>query len=555
MPLITKSTLRGPTDGPAFDADMLMRRYLGAALMLCLVGEVMLCVIRADLQSIHGQAALAIFPALALGAVYVFRQWQKWAKAWCVAESTIADHARARKTAETANLAKSRYLSTVSHEIRSPLNAIYGYAQLVERNDGAGAKEAAQVIRRCSEHITSLVEALLDISQVENGVIRVKPEPVRFEPFLDQLLRMVRPSASSKGLEFHYETSGRMPDVVRMDQSRLRQVLLNLLFNAVKYTDHGAVTLSVRYVAQMAIFEVRDTGPGIREADQKAIFEPYERGSDDAMLERPGAGLGLSISRAIVGFLGGKLELASSGDTGTVFRLTMMLGEVNAASAQKRPRREVTGYLGRRRSILLCDDDAEQRRVLSDLLGSLGFQVELAPTGEAAVDMVLGADARSFDLAVLDISLPGISGWDVAEKLRGALGQDLRILMVSANAQEFHRPETSRPVHDQFLVKPVEFNTLIETIGGLLDLAWAVETEVAKPALVSQGNLDDGLTGAAATHAERIRELLRIGYVRGIEQEIRQLAAQPGTGPLAEKLYACLDRFDLPGLARILEEC
>jgi len=104
-------------------------------------------------------------------------------------------------------------------------------------------------------------------------------------------------------------------------------------------------------------------------------------------------------------------------------------------------------------------------------------------------------------------------------------------------------------------IAPKPAARLIETIGGLLDLAWAVETEVAKPAPVSQGNLDDGLTGAAATHAERIRELLRIGYVRGIEQEIRQLAAQPGTGPLAEKLYACLDRFDLPGLARILEEC
>jgi len=553
--LISRLIFRGPRDGHAFEADIIMRRYLGVGLMLCLMGEVMLIVIRADLQSIHGWVALVIFPALALGAVAVFRRWQNWAAAWNVAESSIAEAIRARNTAETANLAKSRYLSTVSHEIRSPLNAIYGYAQLVERNDGAGAKEAAQVIRRCSEHITSLVEALLDISQVENGVIRVKPEPVRFEPFLDQLLRMVRPSASSKGLEFHYETSGRLPEVVRMDQSRLRQVLLNLLFNAVKYTDHGSVTLSVRYVAQMAIFEVRDTGPGIREADQKAIFEPYERGSDDNMLERPGAGLGLSISRAIVGFLGGKLELGLSSDEGTVFRLTMMLGEVNAASAQKRPRRAVTGYLGRRRSILLCDDDAEQRRVLSELLTSLGFIVELAHNGETAVDMVRGAQGRSYDLAMLDISLPGISGWDVAGQLRAALGQDLRILMVSANAQEFHRPETNSPVHDQFLVKPVEFNALIETIGGLLDLAWAVEAEAAKPAPAPHTASDQTLTGEAAAHAERIRELLRIGYVRGIEQEIRQLAAQPGTGLLAEKLYACLDRFDLPGLARILEEC
>jgi CheY-like chemotaxis protein len=410
------------------------------------------------------------------------------------------------------------------------------------------------VIRRCAEHITSIVEALLDISQVENGVIRVKPEPVRFDQFIDQMLRMVRPSAASKGLEFHLETQGRLPPMVRMDQSRLRQVLLNLLLNAIKYTDHGAVTLTVRYAAQMATFEVSDTGPGIREEDQEAIFLPFERGGDDALKARPGVGLGLSIARAIVDMLGGKLELVSSSAEGTMFRVTMMLGEVTASHAQARPRREVSGYLGRRRSILICDDDAEQRKFLSELLGSLGFAVETAPNGEAAVAMVTGAAGKAYDLAILDISLPGMSGWDVAGQLREALGQDFRILMLSANAQEFHRPETKAPVHDHFLVKPVEFNGLIETVGGLLDLAWGLESDGAKP-IAPPVLTPTTLEPEAAAHAMRIRELLRIGYLRGIEKEIRLLAEQPAMGDLASKLYACLDRFDLPGMARILEEC
>lgn len=467
------------------------------------------------------------------------------------ARQDLAEQTRARSAAETANLAKSRYLANVSHEIRSPLNAIYGYAQLVERNDGAGAQEAAVVIRRCSEHITSLVEALLDISQVENGVIRVKLEPARFDQFLDQILRMVRPAAKDKGLEFHFETKGTLPTTVRMDQSRLRQVLLNLLFNAIKYTDKGSVTLAVTYLAQMATFEVRDTGPGIRAEDRKAIFEPYERGGDDAKLAQPGMGLGLSIARAIVDILGGKLEVASTGPLGTCFRLTMMMGEVSAPYAKARPRSEVSGYLGPRRRILLCDDDAEQRRFLGELLESLGFIIETAANGETAVEMVEGG--RRYDLAILDISMPGITGWETASRLRDRLGDDIRILMLSANAHEFYRPETRKAVHDHFLVKPVQFAQLIETVGGLLDLAWEVEAQPPAPAIVPQ---DAGHEEAARSpHTTRIRELLRIGYVRGIEQEIRQLADQPATADLADKLYACLDRFDLPAMSRLVEEC
>ena len=544
-------------------ADETVRRLLGWALMLCLLLEALLVVMRDTLAFPQWLAAMVLVPVTGGLCLYGCALWQGVHAAWGHAERSLASHEQARIAAETANLAKSRYLANVSHEIRSPLNAIYGYAQLVERNDGVGAQEAAVVIRRCSEHITSLVEALLDISQVENGVIRVKPEPVKFDQFIEQIQRMVRPSASAKGLDFELELTGRIPAVVRMDASRLRQVLLNLLFNAIKYTDTGTVTLALRYAAQMAVFEVRDTGPGIREEDRKAIFEPFERGGDEALKARPGVGLGLSIARAIVDMLGGKLDLASSGAQGTVFRVTMMLGEVNAPAvppvAQTRARRQVSGYLGRRRSILLCDDDAEQRKFLSELLVSLGFAVEAVPNGETAAALVEGdgGAVRRFDLAILDISLPGISGWETAARIRAALGDDVRILMLSANVQEFHRPETAKPVHDHFLAKPVEFNGLIETVGGLLDLAWgvdAVEADAAKPAAPRLAP-PATLQGEEAEHVLRIRELLRIGYVRGIEQEIRHLADRPTTAGLANRLYACLDRFDLPGMARILEEC
>ncbi|WCT76939.1 hybrid sensor histidine kinase/response regulator [Novosphingobium humi] len=537
------------------------RRLLGAGLMGALVVEAVtgLDLLSHPLDLVHG-VTLAAMPALAGLGLYTFRRWQACHARWNHAASTIEEHVKARQAAETANEAKSRYLANVSHEIRSPLNAIYGYAQLVERNDGAGAQEAATVIRRCSEHITSLVEALLDISQVEVGVIRVKPEPVRLDQFIEQLIRMVRPAASAKGLDFHYETQGRLPAVVRMDQSRLKQVLLNLLLNAVKYTDQGSVTLFLRYSGQVATFEVRDTGPGIREEDQRAIFEPFDRGGNDALHSRPGVGLGLAIARAIMGILGGQLELAGTSEEGTCFRLTIMLGEVAQTTSQPAKKREVSGYLGRRRHVLICDDDAEQRKFLTELLTSLGFVVQAVPNGETAVALIESETSPAFDLAILDISLPGIDGWTTAQHVRERFGEDIRILMLSANAGEFHRPETRKPVHDQFLVKPVAFNQLIETIGGLLDLAWGVESEPARAALPlfaasDETKLSDSGTTEVADRTARLRELLRIGYVRGLEQEIRQLAAQPETAELAGKLFTCLDRFDLSGMTRILEEC
>lgn len=460
------------------------------------------------------------------------------------------------EAAETANQAKSRYLANVSHEIRSPLNAIYGYAQLVERNEGVDPQEAARVIRRCAEHLTSLVEGLLDISQVEHGVLRVRTEEVRFPAFIDQIVSMMRPAASAKGIAFAFEAQSRLPEVVRFDQSRFRQVLLNLLSNAIKYTDQGQVTFTVRYAGQNATFEVRDTGPGIRAEELELIFEPFERGEDAGKLARPGAGLGLSISRAIIEILGGNLEVESTPGVGTCFRVTMMAGEVAGKQDSLVQPRRTSGYEGPKRTVLVVDDEADQRLLLERLLGSLGFAVITCPSGEAAVAV---AQTQSFDLAILDISMPGLSGWDVAARLRQIHGQAIRILMLSANTQEFHRPETADPMHDHFLTKPVEFTALTDVIGGLLGLVWRMEplglpASAAEPVAAVPPPRPGALGAVATAHVERLRELLRIGYVRGIEAEIRALAEQGNEAQeLAARLFDRLDRFDLAGMKKELE--
>jgi signal transduction histidine kinase/CheY-like chemotaxis protein len=459
--------------------------------------------------------------------------------------------------AETANLAKSRYLANVSHEIRSPLNAIYGYAQLVERDSGVNPQEAARVIRRCSEHLASLVEGLLDVSQIANGVLRVRSEDVRLAPFLEGIVAMMRPAATAKGLDFVFDGPPRLPDVVRMDPSRFRQVLINLLSNAIKFTAAGTVTLRLRYSGQIARFDIVDTGPGIAPEELERIFEPFERGRDEGKRALPGAGLGLSISRTIVEILGGKLEVESVPGEGTCFRVTMLLSEVAGKLETSAAPHQLAGYEGPQRTVLIADDEADQRHLIERLLTGLGFRVHAAANGETAIAL---ATARRFDLAILDISMPGLSGWETAARLRDLMGQDLRILMLSANSTEFHRPEFDKPVHDFFLTKPVDFTVLTETIGGLLELSWKREQPKAPQREEAGGERAAapaaGELGAEAQgHVERLRELLRIGYVRGIEAEIRELSVAGGEAEaLAARLFDCLDRYDLAAMRRQLEE-
>lgn len=455
---------------------------------------------------------------------------------------------KAKEKAEAANQAKARYLANVSHEIRSPLNAIYGYAQLVEQEADVRPQDAARVIRRCCEHMTSLVESLLDVSRVENGVLRVRSEIVRLPDFLEQIVWMMRPTAEAKGLTFIHEVSDHLPEFVKTDQSRLRQALINLIGNAIKFTETGSVTFRLKWRGQVAIFEIADTGPGIGEADQLLIFDPYEQASASELQASAGVGLGLPIAKAIIEILGGKLEVESTLGQGACFRVTLMLSEPAGTQAPAATSRRITGYEGEPRSILLVDDDPDQRDFLETFLKSCGFDVVAMPNGETAVSLCAG---RSFDLAILDITLPGISGWETAARIRAGSGDEMRVLMASANAQEFHRPEHDRPSHDHFLVKPYRLDKMAEAIGALLGLSWKWESTAATGDGATP--LPGGLPASAAPYVERLIERIQIGHVRGIEAEITLLAgAAPDHGRLVSALYAALDEFDLAGMAKLL---
>jgi signal transduction histidine kinase/ActR/RegA family two-component response regulator len=454
--------------------------------------------------------------------------------------------AKARDAAEAANLAKSRYLIGVSHEIRSPLNAIYGYAQLLERAGMIDAAEAGRVIRSASEHLTNLVDGLLDISRIESGVLKLSREIVPLPALLEQLADMFRPQAQAKGIGFRYDAPANLPAFVRTDEKRLRQILINLLSNAVKYTAHGEAALTVRYRGLIAEFIVSDTGVGIAPHDLERIFEPFERGVGGSTNGQPGTGLGLAITRVLAQVMGGDVSVASEVGKGSAFTLRLMLAaptEAPPATARLRP---VSGYAGRRRTILVIDDDPAQLAVLQGLLRPLGFTVYAASNGIAGLDLAAHCDP---DLVLLDIQMPGMTGWAVAAELRARFGERLKIVMVSANSHEFATGGDGNADHDGFVLKPVDLDALLDVVATRLGLVW----DSAAPPAPVPALLFVPLAGATGQIAELMR-LGKLGHVRGIETGLAALERDfPGSAALVSQLRQKVRDFDLKAYLKLLE--
>jgi len=455
---------------------------------------------------------------------------------------------QAKEVAEAANLAKSRYIVGLGHEIRTPLNSIYGYAQLLERSASAPAGNAVRVIRRSAEHLTSLVDGLLDISRIEGGVLRLSRDKVHLSELLDQLEDMFRLQAQNKGIEFRCERAAHLPTFVHTDQKRLRQILINLLSNAVKYTDAGHAALTVRYRNQVAEFEIADTGMGIPAAELQRIFEPFERGQDAARRGIPGTGLGLTITKLLTQVMGGEISVQSEPGRGTTFLVRMFLSEaMHGATADRRGR--ITGYTGECRHLLLIDDDAEHVEMMRLLLESLGFEVSSAVGARHGLEVL---DRRTPDAVLLDISMPELTGWQVLEKIRvrPALS-GLPVIMVSANAHEYAPSGYDTP-HDGFLTKPVDVAVLLETLQRCLQLEWCHDSSGSSPQAACP--LSAGVA-AARHHLEDLWQLGKIGHVRGIQAKLRDIESEdPGAKPITAHLRGLVESFEMKRYMEVVGE-
>lgn len=449
---------------------------------------------------------------------------------------------RAREAAESANIAKTRFTVGVAHELRTPLNAVLGYAQLleVERDLSPGRREKLRAIRLGAEHLARLIEGLLDISRIEAGRIELERREVALAPFLGQIADLVRLQAEARGLAFSYRLAPNLPGIVAIDETRLRQVLLNLLANAVKYTERGTVAFSVTRIGAVAEFAIADSGPGIAPADRARIFEPFERGATNV----PGTGLGLTISRLLTEIMGGELTVDSELGRGSTFRVRLLLSARSGAAAAAPVAVAPRGYLGRRRTIAAADDDAAQRALLADVLEPLGFVLHAVADGASLLrlDAEARAAGRPLDALLLDVSMGGLAadamdGWDTARRLR-AQGCRAPIVMISAGPER----RDATPPHDAFLGKPMRIDALRETLGRLLGLEWIHDG--------AEAEAEAGASAARAGDRAALARLLRRGDARAARGML-EAAPDPALAPVLaavrgfrlEEAAALLDRL------------
>ncbi|MRV71251.1 AAA family ATPase [Duganella sp. FT92W] len=458
----------------------------------------------------------------------------------------------ARLAADAANRAKSAFLANMSHELRTPLNGILGYAQILlrERDASDSRKTALTVIQHSGEHLLNLINDILDFAKIEANKLELYIAPVRLAEFLDVVSEIVAVKASQKGLEFISAFGPDLPAAIQTDEKRLRQVLLNLLSNAIKFTDHGQVVLHVRRVAPARLrFEVRDTGVGIAEPEREKIFQPFEQAGDQQS-RQGGTGLGLAISSQFVHMLGGELQVDSVPGQGSTFWFDMDAAMPESTEAPRQAH-AVQGYQGPRKSILVVDDVGENRMVLRDMLGPLGFTVHEAANGAEGLAQV---QAVQPDLVLMDVVMPGVDGLAAMRWLRQspAFGA-LPIIAVSASAGDHHAADSLAAGAQAFLPKPVKLDRLLEQVGALLGLAWTYDA--ADTPATAAPRADAPLLAPPPDEMAVLHQLARQGNMRNIMQRADYLSAlDERYRPFADQLTQLAKGYRSRAILELVEQ-
>ena len=464
---------------------------------------------------------------------------------------TDAKLQKAKELAEAASNAKSRHVVGLSHELRTPLNAILGYSQLLERDPELPLRrlDAVKVVRRSAEHLSGLIDGLLDISKIEAGRFHLSRNEVHTADFLEQLVDMFSLQATAKGVEFRYIPSKHLPVVVHTDENRLRQILINLLSNAIKFTDVGHVVFRVDYRYQVAQFTIEDTGVGIHRSDLERIFLPFERARTARAKATVGTGLGLTITKLLTNVMGGDLTVKSEVDKGSSFRVKLLLSEVSRPRIASTKEDRVRGYVGPRQTILVVDDNEIQRGLARDLLAPLGFEVLTASTGMECLAL---ADRHKPNLILLDIAMPEMDGWEVARRLRQASREPTAIVILSANAIDPSRLLEGERLHDDYVMKPIDLRQLLKKIHALLNIEWTYEPEPESkpvPAIAS-----GPFALPAGSDLDELIGLGEIGHVRKILEKLREIEqSSPECGDFVVHMRTIVNAFDLRRYAAALE--
>ena len=498
--------------------------------------------------------------------------------------------ATARDAAESANRAKSAFLASMSHELRTPLNGVIGYAQVLQadRRLAPDQQERVRIVQSSGQHLLRMINDVLDLAKIEAGKIILRPAPCALSDLLRDLAAAHAPAAHAKNLSFHLDLAPTLPAWVECDAQKLRQILDNLLGNAVKFTTSGRVTLHVvggrvpapawdsassptqpcghRDGPAHLQFAITDTGPGISPADQTRLFQAFEQ-ANDARADAQGTGLGLAISRALVERLGGQLSLASAPGTGSTFSFALDLPTVTPLSPAQTAAQRIVGYEGSRRRVVIVDDHDINRRLLFDLLTPLGFDcADFASPQIALARLTAGAEPWP-DLAIVDVRMTGLDGLAFTRALRALpRGAQLKVLLTSASVLSFDVSAGQRAGADDFIAKPFLTADLLEKIGRLLSLGWrqadsappfapSVPASDSSPSSKSSPSSDSPKSSDSPPLSAAVLATLREHLAHGDLDAFRAAVASLHTAEPSAAL-AALDeaaaRYDLPCLRALL---